>query len=163
MGLSFETEPAGEDPALIDGEFLHALDRTTAADFWKKQRDPILTQEESELAAAILFNSGADLRTLLLEAGILTHMSDEETSHIRDVVSEGNHQHGAKGNARFTELCRILQIDRCSTEREVFSLSRFRHFFVDSAHIFSRRPSGFDELLGIFEMHLPAIVSAHKM
>ena len=105
---------------------------------------PILTQEESDLAAAILFNSGADLRTLLLEAGILRHMNDEETSHIRGVVSEGNHHHGATGNARFTELCRILQIDRCSAERELFSLSRHRHFFVDILYIFSRRPDGFD-------------------
>ena len=100
---------------------------------------PILTQGENDLAVAILFNGGADLRTLLLEAGILRHMNDEETSHIRDVVSEGNHHHSAKGNARCAELCCILQIDRRLIEREVFSLSRFRHFFV---------------------MHLPTIVSA---
>ena len=102
--------PLGDDPALLNGSFLAQLNRSSAFDYWTKQKSepitrmvhigshviiafprtvdlPLLSQADAALAAQILLSTGEILTQWLVNAGILRACVDDEVTALQKNVA----------------------------------------------------------------------------
>ena len=102
---TYDIKPPVRDPQIINGKLLASLDRSTMYDFCTKAkmesiahqielegntviamprntRVPLPQLEVARAASRILLASRGELRDLLLNAGILYRMTDEEEKHL---------------------------------------------------------------------------------
>ena len=170
--------PKGTDPQLLCGKSLARLGRSTAFDFWQAAKSKnlarllrmgenlvvvlpqsveaeLLSMEEATLGVRILHASGAQLRNLLQEVGILYGPSEEEHQTLGRACQEKVEQAGKSRRGTALRKCfAALSLEGCVEGAKVagrigmakdgllFSYKAYHKFFVRAVYVLLNRPDG---------------------